>query len=1003
MLGTFAANSFAQLWIASPADSVRSALHSQTVIVQGPAGQAAELLVNGTPSMKETFRVDGIIDFIDVKVPEGPVRLEVHLLGPDGSTVITQTRSIHVFGAPSSIDMQLESKTITADGKTKIKGTVKLYDRWNYQLEHDLNISVSADSGSITTKDIDPTTKGTQIAIKNGVAEFEYQAGPNPGTDVIRSWYGEVSASTEMGLTTPLESFSLVGLVTGTGGMYQAKGDMTGVASTNNFQNGISGEGRVAAYARGTIGDGYLMTASYDSDRRNSSKFFQDINPDYLYTIYGDNSMLTRDVQSNRNLFVKVEKDLNYVSLGDFTTDIGRQEFTQYNRTLNGVKANVQGERWKAAGFGSLTDRKQAQVEIRGEGISGYYYLGHTDVTQGTDQIRIEIRDKYRSEVLLKRTEMYRFTDYEIDYAQGTLYFKQPVPAIDPAGNPVFIVAAFEATSGTASSYVAGGRVEGKPFDILSLGMNGIVEQQEPANYWLYGGDVKFQPLEAFSLGGEFARSVQMNGSGLAYKVESNLNPFKTLGLKGYYRKVEDGFLNITQSGGHRELGTEKYGVGGSYRYGSFLSLTSDYYQSHQEQSTGQQQLQSFAAALETRFTDRFAAKAKFEDMQSASTDSLSMQPATHSSIGSLATSYRVSERLGVSLEHERNLGSSQDISRPDGTSLVMEYKPFDNVSISANHKFVDGGGSLTTIGAASNITEGTQVTAKYEIGNLVSGQRNDASIGLRNQIKITEEIIGSASYEQSKSFVRRVGEIGTQDHYAASLGLEYLPKIPLKLSGKVEFSNDYRTKKTNYSFGGDYRFANDLGVLIKYRLAEDALIQSNGFHNTYQFVTGLTYRPVESNNFNAIAKIEIRRDNNQYISPALDSYASIASVHAYLEPVRRLELGVKTAFKLGNDVSAFMITKTQTVFALLDLSYDLTETWSFRGEYRVLHQVEANDLLTGYNVGVGYAIARNLLLTGGYNFKGYREPDLVDYSLWSQGPFVTFSFKFDQDMFGVH
>jgi hypothetical protein len=68
-----------------------------------------------------------------------------------------------------------------------------------------------------------------------------------------------------------------------------------------------------------------------------------------------------------------------------------------------------------------------------------------------------------------------------------------------------------------------------------------------------------------------------------------------------------------------------------------------------------------------------------------------------------------------------------------------------------------------------------------------------------------------------------------------------------------------------------------------------------------------------------------------------------------------------------------------------------------------MLHQFEANDLLSGYNVGFGYALANNLLMTTGYNFKGYREPDLVDYSLWSQGPFISFSFKFDQDLFGIH
>ena len=91
----------------------------------------------------------------------------------------------------------------------------------------------------------------------------------------------------------------------------------------------------------------------------------------------------------------------------------------------------------------------------------------------------------------------------------------------------------------------------------------------------------------------------------------------------------------------------------------------------------------------------------------------------------------------------------------------------------------------------------------------------------------------------------------------------------------------------------------------------------------------------------------------------------------------------------------------TNTNFYLLRTEYDLTDDLNIGAEYRLLHQIEAGDKLNGYSADVGYVVYRNVRLTAGYNFKGYKERDLVDYTLWSRGPFIRMSFKFSEELLG--
>jgi hypothetical protein len=1007
VLFVLAVPAFAQLQILTPAqDGMVSPLTRQVVTAQSVSGFDAELYVNGTFAQRRAVRQDGLVDFINVEVPQGNIEFEVRIVNPDGTVAFYEKRTMHILGTPAAIELELENDAVEANGTATVKAVAKVSDQWGYPIPEGVYVTATTDSGSIITEDADASRRGVQVPVVNGRAEFVYRAGTGAGTSRIAAQIEQVIAEKEIYLNTAKEPFTMVGLANGTAGAYSAKGDRSQLLDDRSFPDGLTTDGRLAMYARGTVYDEYLLTASLDTDRKNRGRYFRELDPDYLYSIYGDNSMLFYDIQTNRNLYIKLEKNQTYGLFGDYNTDLTGQEFISYNRTLNGLKFGHRDKKWKVSGFGSLTDRRATQIELRGQGLSGFYNLGYTDITPGTEKIRIETRDRFHSEVLVKVEYKNRFSDYDIDYTQGTVFFKQPVSAVDYDGNPVYIMVSFEAKTGAAMSYIAGSRAEHQFNEQFSLGFTGVTEEQEPSNFTMLGTDAKYSFGSILSLGGEFARSSTIAGSGLAYKFNALSNPITGMRLNSYYRRVEQGFTNETQIGGRRELGTIKYGVGGDYTVSASTRLLSEFYQTHQVNNAGgTNEVRSLSAGVEQNLAAGLTGQLKIEDVRYDGTNPDTLKTAflqTHSTVGTAKMEYAYTQRLKLSGMHERNLGSSPELTRPNATSLIGEYRVTDDLSLNVQEKFYENGGIMSTLGFSSNIMENTQAYGKYEIGNAIGGYRNQASIGLKNKIAVTQELTGYLGYEKTKALGQRVGEAATQDHSAYSAALEYLPRMPLKVTTKVEFGENTISDKTNFTFAGDYRFERDFSLILKYRGANESAKKSASYRDLEHLIAGLAYRPVDENWLNIIGKYEVKVDKNHYIAPFLDYNTSIVSVHTFVEPVKRLEFGVKFAYKASTENSLNFEASTNTNFYLIRGEYDITDELNAGAEYRLLHQLEAGDKLNGYSVDAGYVVYRNVRLTVGYNFKGYKEQDLIDYTLWSRGPFIRMSFKFSEELFGL-
>ncbi|WP_082221575.1 OmpA family protein [Herbaspirillum chlorophenolicum] len=315
---------------------------------------------------------------------------------------------------------------------------------------------------------------------------------------------------------------------------------------TSHYNNETWIDGRGAFYLKGKIKGDYLLTASADTREQPLRDLFSNfqtkdpnyllrrIDPDRYYPVYGDDSTITDDAPTQGKFYVKLEKDSSYVMWGNFQTAWTGTELTQYSRGLYGAnamwnskEATRYGEKVTSVNaFVADPGTLQSREEFRGTGGS-LYYLHHLDLTEGSERLWVEIRDK-DSGLVIQRTPLTPAQDYEINYLQGRLTLRAPLPSVadgstlvqtsSASGNPVYLVTTYEYVPGLSeiSSSAVGLRASHWFNDHLRLGTT-IYRQGEGDNQQnLKGIDATFRHTPGTWVKGELARSSGIGSESLS-------------------------------------------------------------------------------------------------------------------------------------------------------------------------------------------------------------------------------------------------------------------------------------------------------------------------------------------------------------------------------------------------------------------------------------------------------------------------------------------------------
>ncbi len=296
-------------------------------------------------------------------------------------------------------------------------------------------------------------------------------------------------------------------------------------------------QGRIAFYTKGEFGDGWGVTASADTREgplddiftnfldKSPEALFRRIDPDYTFPTFGDDSTVVEDAPTSGKFYLKVKKDESYGMWGNFRVGYTDNDLAHVDRGLYGGNLHYQtpgvtgfGEkRFMVDGFAADPGTVAGRDEFRGTGGS-LYYLRRKDVLQGSERVRVEVRDK-DSGIVLAVKNLTPVLDYDIDYLQGRLLLTKPldstaadnllVQSDSTGGNPVFLVARYEFTPGVAEpdAMTFGGRAHYWMGDHVKLGVTGNLGNDAASDESLVGGDLTLRRSAATWLKLETGRS----------------------------------------------------------------------------------------------------------------------------------------------------------------------------------------------------------------------------------------------------------------------------------------------------------------------------------------------------------------------------------------------------------------------------------------------------------------------------------------------------------------
>ena len=442
----------------------------QTVLLKIDGKPVEKLAFDGAQSSPEGFAVSV---WRGLPLSGEDSRFDAEIRDAAGAVVETLTRTVHFAATPVRVELVPERTRLVADGATRPVIAVRVLDRTGRPVHAGISgpISLSAPYESAQALDamqnrvlsgLDRAPPTWIVKGDDGVALIELAPTMVSGSLDLTFPFTDREVKRQQVLETwvvPGEAkWTLVGLAEGAVG---AKTIADHMQRTGRFDSDLGDRGRVAFYAKGRIKGKWLTTVAYDSAKqRAEQRLLGGLDPRAYYTVFADGSDRRFDAASVNKLYVRVESARVRALFGDFDTGFDHTQLGRYQRTMTGVKAEVRLGKVRGQGYAAKVATTHRRDQIPGGGISGPYRLSSRAIVPNSETVTIEVRDRFRSEVVVTSQVMTRFLDYDIDLLAGTITFKQPVLSRDANLNPQQIVVDYEIDTLNGGAWNAGARAE---------------------------------------------------------------------------------------------------------------------------------------------------------------------------------------------------------------------------------------------------------------------------------------------------------------------------------------------------------------------------------------------------------------------------------------------------------------------------------------------------------------------------------------------------------------
>jgi len=654
-------------------------------------------------------------------------------------------------------------------------------------------------------------------------------------------------------------------------GYNSADGEIEPVQSNDRFKNGFWQDGKMAFYLKGKIKGKYLIKASLDTERKRK-ELFKMVDPEKYYPVYGDASKINyEDSNTQGILYASIQWDKSEAVWGNFETAIKDTSLVHFNKSLYGSK--IKYETLQTNSFGDADTKiivfaaqaKQKSAENQFLSTGGFiYFLKHKNVIEGSENVRIQIRDAVTSLVLSEET-LTEGKDYEISYSDGKLVLfkyiartsnEAPVAqAISISGNPVYVVVNYEydvndTVKFRESSY--GVRFSKVIANYLRVGATYVQDEQQTKNYKLHGYDAtlyignrgKVQFEYAQTNAAEFPNYMSTDGGssftevssddldeGGAYLVNGNYD-FGLFNSSFYYQNIRSGFSNESQnfSGGETKWGIAVFksfanAITADISYGEQTifddaNLISQY-------NTGARKTRTLTALVSKNFSNgSLAVEYLYQDIQGKSDIFSERYSNKKTSLVALKEEYRITDdtnitlRQQIALKGDENhavdfgiykrifsnivLNAVQTFGHESSATKIGLAAKTEKINIHAEKEFSYGtkGFSDTVLGVDYDIDENTQVYTKYSLKEDLGQNASQLIYGQRKQLSETIETRAEKIITESVTEQSSTEKIGFLAKINEFLTLDFGLE-----NGLVYNYNGSKTDRTSFALVWDYQY----------------------------------------------------------------------------------------------------------------------------------------------------------------------------------------------------
>jgi len=1035
------------------APAVRVAIRhrkGQKIVLRVDGEDVNPLTFDGTQNSAGRFAVSV---WRGVPLAEERTVLEADIINSFGVKNATITREVYFTRTPAKVEIVPELSNLIADGRTRPVVAVRVLDRNNRPLREGVAGEFTLNSPYESAEQLDRQQLNQLTGLGSTGARWVTQGSegialielaPTMVSGSLRLNFnfndGEIVRQQELeGWIEPGDiEWTIVGLAEGTLG---AKSVADNMERAGSFDSDLGEDARVALYAKGRVLGKYLVTLAYDSAKqREDQRVLGQLDPNAYYTVFADGSLRRFDAASREKLYVRIETATFFALYGDFQTAFDQTRLARYNRTATGVRGEARLGQVKATAFAADISSRLRREEIQGQGITGPYALESLRIIPNSEQVTLEIRDRFRPELIVSQRTLTRFIDYDLDILTGSITFAQPVLSRDQDLNPQFIIVEYETDGIGQAELNAGLRADwtsdnGK----VRIGANAITDKGDDERTNIGTLDLRAQLDDSTELRAELGVSEREGSTATGWIVEAQRQT-GNLDVLAYARELDEdygvGQQNLV------EQGRRKIGVDSRVLINDFVTVLGSVWQDDSLTDDSRRRAAQAQVSLQRQNTLLRLGIAHFDDR-------LADGSAADSTVLEVGATQRLLDgKLELNASTAIALDQAESADLPARHRLDARYEVFPNVRVVGTYEIADG----ETINSrqlrggieASPWNGGQLITTVGEqtIGEF--GNRSFATFGLSQSLPVSSELTLDATVDGNRTIGGSpdVSDLVNPNQPAASGG-QITGNLNFEDFTAVTFGGAWRKDRWSVTARGEYRDgeqADRTGVTFGAirQLGEGSLVGSGATWTRAENVDGsateildasiaFAHRPDESE-VAMLGKLEYRSDQ---VTGAIAGNVAGAGRTALLvdgdATSRRLVASLSTNWSpRGWDEDDYGIDQQTrrdeytlflgarynfdefegtefsgtTVLAGLDARLGLTDMFEvgFTGTVRANLEDEVTSFAYGPLIGI--SPVRDTLITVGYNIEGFRDGDFAAARTTDKGVFAAIRLKFDADTF---